>query len=352
MSLEFIVKKDFGGFMLDMELHADNEVLALLGASGCGKSMTLRCISGIITPDEGRIVVNGEVLFDSEKNINLPPQQRRVGLLFQNYALFPNMTVEQNIMTGMNQLDLTKEQKKANTEEVIRKFYLDGLEKHKPAQLSGGQQQRVALARIMVSKPRILMLDEPFSALDSYLRRELEQELMKVIAEYEGTTIIVSHNRDEVYRISDHIAVISDGKKDCYDQKEKLFANPPTYQAALLTGCRNFTRAEYVDDQHVKAVDWGTVFEYNAPADVHYIAARPKFLELAPSEGKNTAKFKVKKAIDNLSEMILILDAAEGTDTDYSGINVNVSKEMWEPYDGASEVFVRFNPEDVLMLAR
>ena len=122
MSLEFKVKKDFGGFTLDMELNAENEVLALLGASGCGKSMTLKCISGIVTPDEGRIVVNGRVLFDSEKKINLSPQERRVGLLFQNYALFPNMTVEQNIMTGMNSFKMSKAEKKEACRDMMKKF--------------------------------------------------------------------------------------------------------------------------------------------------------------------------------------------------------------------------------------
>lgn len=174
MSLDMKIKKNLGGFQLDVELHAGNETLALLGASGCGKSMTLRCIAGIETPDEGYIRVDGETLFDSEEKIDVPVQKRHVGLLFQNYALFPNMNVEQNIMLGMKSLPMPKDQKTAECRRVIEKFYLGGLENHSVRQLSGGQQQRVALARIMVSKPRILMLDEPFSALDSFLRWELE----------------------------------------------------------------------------------------------------------------------------------------------------------------------------------
>ena len=165
MSLDMKIKKNLGGFQLDVELHAGNETLALLGASGCGKSMTLRCIAGIETPDEGYIRVDGETLFDSEEKIDVPVQKRHVGLLFQNYALFPNMNVEQNIMLGMKSLPMPKDQKTAECRRVIEKFYLGGLEKHSVRQLSGGQQQRVALARIMVSKPRILMLDEPFPPL-------------------------------------------------------------------------------------------------------------------------------------------------------------------------------------------
>ena len=191
MSLEFKVKKDFGGFTLDMELNAENEVLALLGASGCGKSMTLKCISGIVTPDEGRIVVNGRVLFDSEKNINLSPQARRVGLLFQNYALFPNMTVQQNLMAGLMACEKNKNAASQKIREILEKFELNGLEGHKPSELSGGQQQRVALARIFLSSPGILMLDEPFSALDGYLRWNLEQELLDVLKDTVKTEELV-----------------------------------------------------------------------------------------------------------------------------------------------------------------
>ena len=358
MSLEFKVKKDFGGFTLDMELNAENEVLALLGASGCGKSMTLKCISGIVTPDEGRIVVNGKVLFDSEKKINLSPQERRVGLLFQNYALFPNMTVEQNIMTGMNAFKISKEEKKEACREMMKKFYLDGLEKHKPSQLSGGQQQRVALARIMVSKPSILMLDEPFSALDSFLRWELEQELMRVLEDFDGTSIIVSHNRDEVYRISDHIAVISDGRVDCYGTKKEIFMDPPTYQSALLTGCRNFSRVEYIDESHIKIKDWNAVFECSAHPEIKFIAVRPHYMKPVNGPGKCTAKFKVKKTIDNLTEMILLLQAI-GTEqdsgvhgSDYSELNIRLTKEAWEPFKCQEEMYIEFLPENIMLLDR
>lgn len=352
MSLEFRVKKDFGGFTLDMEFEAENEVLALLGASGCGKSMTLKCIAGIVTPDEGRIVVNGRLLFDSEKKINLTPQERHVGLLFQNYALFPNMNVEQNIMTGMNGFDMSRDEKRAACREMMKKFYLEGLEKHRPAQLSGGQQQRVALARIMVSKPSILMLDEPFSALDSFLRWELEQELMRVLEDFDGTSIIVSHNRDEVYRISDHIAVITDGRVDCFGTKKELFMNPPTYQCALLTGCRNFSRAEYMDENHIKVKDWNAVFEAAASPGIKFVAARPHFMKPSSAEGRCTAKFRVKKEIDNLTEMILLLQAYSEEHSAYSELNIKVSKEDWEPFAGSSEICIAFSENDILLLDR
>ena len=198
MGLYVKIKKDFGGFVLDSEFEADAEVLGILGESGCGKSMTLRCIAGVVTPDEGRIELDGTVFFDSEKKINLKPQERHVGLLFQNYALFPNMNVMQNLQAGIRGQKLRKDEQQKRITEMMEKFCLQGLERHKPSQLSGGQQQRVALARILLTRPRLLMLDEPFAALDEFLRWKLELELEDVLKEFDATTLFVSHNRDEI----------------------------------------------------------------------------------------------------------------------------------------------------------
>ncbi len=359
MSLDMNIKKDFGGFTLELDIQAGNEVLALLGASGCGKSMTLKCISGIVTPDEGYIRVNDRVLFDSEQGINLAPQERHVGLLFQNYALFPNMNVTQNILTGMNGLDISKEEKHQRAADMISKFYLNGLEKHRPSQLSGGQQQRVALARIMVSNPSILMLDEPFSALDSFLRWELEQELMKVLEDFDGTSIIVSHSRDEVYRISDHIAVISDGRKDCYGDKESLFDHPPTYQSAILTGYRNFSRAEYIDENHIRAIDWNTVIRCKAEKDVSLVGLRPEHIHISEKEDQeSTATFRVAKAIDNLGEIILLLTTKDNTGDmiqeagsgDFTWLNVSVMKDEYRPFRDSEYIHVPLNDENILQI--
>ena len=164
MSLLVEIEKQLGNFHLDVRFQAETETLALLGASGCGKSMTLKCIAGIMTPDRGRIVLNGRVLFDSEAGIDLPPQQRRVGYLFQNYALFPTMTVEKNILCGIR--SGSKAEKNAALTATLHRFRLEGLEKRYPAQLSGGQQQRVAIARAVVTEPCVILADEPTAGLD------------------------------------------------------------------------------------------------------------------------------------------------------------------------------------------
>ena len=153
MSLQVAIKKRFSGFSLDVSLNTDGGVMGILGASGSGKSMTLKCIAGIERPDRGRIVVDGVTLFDSEKHIDLTPQRRRTGLMFQNYALFPNMTVAQNIRAGARR-ERDKAKREALAERLMESFQLQPLAKHYPSQLSGGQQQRVALARILVSDPQ------------------------------------------------------------------------------------------------------------------------------------------------------------------------------------------------------
>ena len=210
MSLLVEIEKQLGNFHLDVRFQAETETLALLGASGCGKSMTLKCIAGIMTPDRGRIVLNGRVLFDSEARIDLPPQQRRVGYLFQNYALFPTMTVEKNILCGI--CSGSKAEKAVALSATLHRFRLEGLEKRYPAQLSGGQQQRVALARAIVAAPRVLLFDEPLSNLDSELRESLCGEMSRLLRQLGITALYVTHDRREAELLADQIVYLSAGR--------------------------------------------------------------------------------------------------------------------------------------------
>ena len=241
MSLSVDIEKKLGAFHLRSQFEAPDETMALLGASGCGKSMTLKCIAGIVTPDRGRIVLNDRVLFDSEKRTDLTPQQRRVGYLFQQYALFPNMTVEQNILCGIR--EGSRSEKRALAAEKLRMFRLEGLEKKHPAQLSGGQQQRVALARILCSEPQAILLDEPFSALDSYLKWNLELELSDLLAGFHGPILWVSHDLGECCRNCQKVCVMENGVSSSVTDMETLVRYPATQSAAQLTGCRNFLPA-------------------------------------------------------------------------------------------------------------
>ena len=260
MSLYVDIRKKLGSFVLDVRFTAENGVTSLLGASGCGKSMTLKCIAGIEKPDEGRIELDGRVLFDSEKGVNLPPQTRRVGYLFQNYALFPNMTVRQNILCGLNR-EKDRAVRERRLRDILRIMQLDGLEERKPSQLSGGQQQRVALARILVNDPQILLLDEPFSALDGHLRDSLKVELRDLLERFGREVLMVTHDRSEAYNMSSQIAVMDKGRLLTVKPSKALFADPGSIQAAILTGCKNIAAARRVDEHTVEVPSWGLRLE-------------------------------------------------------------------------------------------
>lgn len=211
MQLEVNIRKKLKEFTLQAEFVLYDGVLGLMGSSGSGKSMLLKCLAGIETPDCGRIVLNGRVLFDSTEKINLPPQQRRIGYLFQNYALFPNMSVAENIMCGPCAKGLKQEQSRAIVQAMVNKFQLQGLEARYPRQLSGGQKQRTALARLLAVEPEVILLDEPFSALDAQLKEKLQEQLQQLLQEYGGISVLVSHDRQEIERLSDSVLFIHQG---------------------------------------------------------------------------------------------------------------------------------------------
>ncbi|HEY2646077.1 MAG TPA: sulfate/molybdate ABC transporter ATP-binding protein [Candidatus Acidoferrales bacterium] len=255
MSLEVSIEKSVPGFCLAVEFAAEGAPLGLLGPSGSGKTMALRAIAGLVTPDRGRIVLDGRVLFDSERGIDVPARERRIGLLFQNYALFPHLSVAENIGFGLKHLSATERNERVAKQ--LAATHLDGLAQRFPATLSGGEQQRVALARALAIEPGALLLDEPFSALDFHLRGALERQLRETLAGYGGSTVFVSHNLEETYRVCEKLVVLSHGSVAAQGSKEEIFRHPPTLEVARVTGCKNFSRARRLPDGRVEAVDWG-----------------------------------------------------------------------------------------------
>ena len=302
------IKKKLGNFVLDVNFNINSEVLALFGPSGCGKSMTLKCIAGLEIPDEGIIQLNGRTLFDSNNKINLKPQERRVGLLFQNYALFPNMTLKQNIEIGIPK---SNKNKYATVEEIMSDFHLKSLEYNYPHQLSGGQQQRTALARMLVNSPEILMFDEPFSALDDFLRWQMEQELISILKKHKGSALYVSHNGDEVFRISDKIAIMNDGKIKEIGEKEELFNNPRSKHTAILTGCKNISKADKVNDYEVYAKDWKIRLKSSKyiKDNVKNVGLYQDGIKFANDENcENLFRLKIKDIATNPSSTTLMLE--------------------------------------------
>ncbi len=340
----------FGTFRLNVNFEAGNETLALLGASGCGKSMTLKAVAGIITPDTGRIVLNGRVLFDSSRRISLPPQKRRCGLMFQNYALFPQMTAEQNIYAGTSRLPESERRKEA--ESMLEAFGLMDLRGHYPHQLSGGQQQRVALARMLVSRPEVIMLDEPFSALDTHLRFRTEQEVRKVIRDFAGTVIVVSHDRDEVFRFADRIAVMSEGRIEAAGTKHEIFADPKTRTAAVLTGCKNISRAERISDGEIYAADWGIRLSLHMKDYARFAGIRMHDIEFAgDSDGENIFACNIAEVVENAFSFVVMLtplDAPEGNML----IGWEMAKDEWRKiHSGSGMLRVQLPAHKILQLS-
>jgi molybdate transport system permease protein len=224
-------------------------------------------------------VINGKVLFDSEQKINLPSCDRHIGFLFQNYALFPHLTVAQNIAFGLSK-GLTALQIKQKVSEQLHSIELQGFGDRYPHQLSGGQQQRVALARALASKPEALLLDEPFSALDTHLRSQLEQQVAEILDDYSGVTLFVTHNMEEAYRLCPNLLVLEQGKQAHHGSKYEIFQHPASVNVAQLTGCKNFSRANILSSQKIEAIDWGCTLEVreNIPSELSHVGIRAHHL--------------------------------------------------------------------------
>lgn len=233
--IDININKKIGDFNLNVNIKSEKNRLCILGKSGAGKSMLLKCIAGIETPDYGKISISGKELYNSDKGINLSIKDRNTGFLFQSYALFPHMSVEKNILSGAVKR-FSKEKAIDKTNNLIEKFGLGDIRNKKASEISGGQKQRTALARAIISVPDILILDEPFSALDINLRRQMEREVRNIIDDFSGTVIIVTHDVEEAYRLSDDIAVIYDGniKRSAY--KDEIFERPVSIEEAVATG--------------------------------------------------------------------------------------------------------------------
>ena len=278
MGIKVHIIKQFNGFSLKVDFESGAKNIALLGPSGSGKSVTLKCIAGIIKPDSGYIELNGRVLFDSEKKINLAPQKRGVGYLFQSYALFPNMNVRNNILSGLHS-EKEKEKKETELYHYARLLNIENILANYPHEISGGQAQRVALARILVSNPQILLLDEPFSALDAFLRNKLQMELKGLLQQYNKQTILVSHDRDEAYLLSDEIVLVDHGKTIIKKDTKELFKDPEYLKAAILSGCKNFSKIEVIDSYKIRLIDWGfdIRLKKSVPININYIGIRAHY---------------------------------------------------------------------------
>nr|WP_312577499.1 ATP-binding cassette domain-containing protein [Sedimentibacter sp.] len=351
MSLFVDIKKKFKGFTLDVKFETDDEYLGILGASGSGKSMTLKCIAGVETPDEGQIILNGKTLYDSYNKVNIRPQSRNIGYLFQNYALFPSMTVEENIGAGIK---LPRKNKKQKIEEMIKTIQLQGLEHKYPSMLSGGQQQRVALARILAYEPDVLLLDEPFSALDAYLKEQIQTEVLELLKLYHGKVLMVTHSRDEAYKFCKNITIIDKGKNTRIGDTKEIFNQPKTLMAARLTGCRNISPCKILSPHTIYAEYWDITLETKSKItdDIKYVGIKSQTFQLTEKpEGNNTITCEITEIVEGINGYTIIFNNKNSKNTNTnSNMWYKIKKEEWNNKKNKENLYLKIPLDDILLL--
>jgi hypothetical protein len=337
------IEKKFGKFTLKTKFQFDNEIMGLLGASGSGKSLTLKCIAGIEKPDKGRIILNDRVLFDSEKKINISPKDRKIGYLFQDYALFPNMNVYENIKVGIRE----GENFDKLIMEKLEEMRISHLKDKKINEISGGEKQRVALARLLINKPEIILLDEPFSALDDYLKSKIELEVSEVLRNYKIPTILVSHSREEVYRLCNEICVMSNGKSEDLMNKKELFKNPKTFSSCLISGCKNFSKIEKISENRLRALDWNVELETSDTIlEEHKILGiRAHLIELEKSD-ENSFEVEVERVVEDVFTYIILVRKKDAKNS----IRIEVDKHILEKVENRENLFITMRKEDLILM--
>ncbi|MBQ4129355.1 MAG: ATP-binding cassette domain-containing protein [Ruminococcus sp.] len=329
MALIVDIKKKLGNFSLNVSFETNSKSTALFGLSGSGKSVTLKCIAGVMNPDSGKIIIDGVTVFDSEKRINLPPQKREIGYVPQNYALFPDMTVAENISCVLK--NMKKSEKTNVVEAYLNTFDLADVKYLYPHQLSGGQAQRVALARALVLKPKLLLLDEPFSSLDEQIKTQLELNLINTINSYDGKVLLVSHNKHEVYKFCDNICVVDNGFAESCIYTQSIFKNPSTKIQAVLVGIDNV--CDVICEQKDMFI---TSFGIKVPKKSGYksVAFYPDAISLMNEQTDSSCKAKIVSKICDINKFFIFVQRNNNS----TPIKVEVSKNKYEQFDVGNTV--------------
>jgi molybdate transport system ATP-binding protein len=356
--LQVEIKRVLTGFSLDVAFSVDGEVLGILGPSGSGKTMTLHCIAGLLRPDSGFIKLNDSVLFDSSRKINVPPKARNVGLVFQNYALFPHLSAGNNIAYGIRHL--SRNEVRHRVQVLIKNMGLDGLQNHYPQQLSAGQQQRVAVARALAPEPEILLLDEPFSALDSLTKEQLEMQILDLRQFYKGHIILVTHDLVEAYRLSSRIAVYDAGKIAQCDLKEKIISSPANQTVAKITRFRNFMDGIITDIKDkqiwVRVPELGTNLRVAANGHKNLainqtitIGVRSEHIHAVPAAGQNTFQGTLNSCVENLASINCYFDLKTGTDSVYC-LEASFPKSLAPALSNGQSLYLYLPPEQIAII--
>ncbi|MDD1782296.1 ABC transporter ATP-binding protein [Enterovibrio sp. ZSDZ35] len=280
------------------------EIVCLLGASGCGKTTLLKAIAGLLPLDAGKMSINGRTIVDS--NMNVPPEQRKIGMIFQDYALFPHLTVAENVSFGLKGWDKATIGQRVS--EMLALVKLDGLEKRYPHQLSGGQQQRVAIARALASKPDLLLLDEPFSNIDTQVRHSLIKEIRRIFKEQGVTAIFVTHSREEAFAFADKLAVMNQGVIEQYGGPTELYYTPSSRFVADFLGHGSYVPVRLNGDKkmHTPLGDWA-VDKASDGSELEWLI-RPQNLTILPDEMGNGTVTDVQFMGDSCRYLVTVND--------------------------------------------
>ena len=256
MAISVEIQKEYHGKMQHISFQTTSSRIGILGDSEERVRLLLQCIVGVETPDQGKISIDGKSIYDSEKEINFKPQERKLGCLFQDYALFPFMTTAENIACGFRG---DKGKKKTTVQEYLKRYHLKGAEKKYPHQLSEIEQLYTAVARMMIGEPELILLEDVFSGWTSLQKELLSQTLDPLFEEYQGTVLLTSGNFRHIYELCEDVAVFCEGKTVAAGNVRQLYKDPQSLDAARLMGCRNYSRIERLDEHHICALDWEIV---------------------------------------------------------------------------------------------
>jgi molybdate transport system ATP-binding protein len=357
MELSVHIQKKFDAFNLAVDFETKEGVVGFLGPSGAGKSMTLKCIAGLEKPDSGRIIINGKCVYDSQKKIWIAPNQRHIGFLFQKYALFPHMTVEENVAFGIMHLD--REERQQRIHDYLHIVHMEEMKKRYPSELSGGQQQRIAIARALILKPELLLLDEPFSALDLHLRSRMEHQLKKLLDKYEGQSIVVSHDIHESYRLCQDLAIFHEGHILEYGKKEEVFEHPLHLEVAQITGCKNISsiqKSSQEKQEYLYCTDWNIYLELSKcqKQKLKSIGIRAHHIRWDKTKGmrKNSFKIHIVDITHSPFRVMVYFKTQSKIGLSKSILQWDISKEKWEEIYSVTESIFVFFPQEKLILIK
>jgi molybdate transport system permease protein len=353
VGLEMSAEKQLENFGLKVEFQAGKGTVGLLGASGAGKSMTLRMIAGIVTPDRGRIVLNDRVLFDRATGENIPAARRKVGVVFQDYALFPHLTVAENVGFGLS--GLARAERHARVLTQLQRMQIAELAERYPSEISGGQRQRTAIARCLAIEPDALLFDEPFAALDPHLRRQMEEQLREALADYRGAVVFVTHDMEEAFRFCTDLLVLDSGRVIASGPKHQLFERPQTVVAARLTGCKNIVPARRIGAHRIAVDAWSCELQTALPVPdgLTHLGMRSHQIKFGPElDSENTFPCGLVSSSEAPHEMTLYLHLhAPPESGDKPHLQADVPKDLWRLLSAQPQPWsIQLEPERLLLL--